>query len=362
MTRPKVLVVDDDDAIRLLVKARLAGDCDVFDADRGAEAIKVFEAEPIDLVLLDVMMPGMTGLEVCEKLKARTNEFLPVLLLTALNDQANRNLGLRAGADDYLVKPIDGVELKLRVRHFLRLREQDLRLRKQMVELATLSALKDDLTELLVHDMSNPLTSIITALHLVMSSEVADVDREMLELGLGASSRLKAVIDDLLQVNLLEQGKLRVVAEETRLDALVGEAIRTVLPVARAEQVSLSQSGCEEVSAHVDRRLLLRALENLLANGIRHTRGSMDVTVSRSSKHVVIAVCDRGRGVPDALKEGTFEKYGSLELDRANARRGFGIGLYMVRLVVEAHGGSVEVDDREGGGAVFRLLLPSRVP
>src|SRR4051812_13942246 len=122
--RPVVLVVDDEPINPALIKASLPAPCEGVEAGAGAPALPLAAQGPIDLVLPDVMMPGTNGYEVCRRIKDEAREFVPVLLVTALGDQSDRNRGLEAGADDFLTKPVDRRELLLRTRAFLRLREQ----------------------------------------------------------------------------------------------------------------------------------------------------------------------------------------------------------------------------------------------
>jgi len=360
MPLPRVLIVDDDTDIRRLLKIRLSRECDVTEADSGAAALAAVESSPVDLVLLDVMMPGLTGIDVCRRLKQREGPFLPVILLSALNDQLDRNAGLAAGADEYLAKPIDTLELGLRVRHLLKLREQDQVIQRQVTELARLAALKDELTELLVHDMRNPMTSVMAALELLQPEVARPEDRELVELGLVAGQRVKDTLCDLLEVTRVERGDLSLTRARVSLEDLVRDAQSSLAAATREAGVTVTIAAPERVEAEVDRKLLLRALENLLANAVRHTKQSIDISISRNVESAFIGVADRGGGIPEQIKDGLFEKYGGVALRRDNLVRGFGLGLYMVRLVVQAHGGQVDVDDREGGGTVFRLMMPLR--
>src|SRR3989454_4693399 len=163
--RPRVLIVDDDPLNRSLLRRVLGTTYAVMEADSGPRALALVASDDPDVVLLDVMMPGMSGYEVCRRIKARPDEpLLPVILLTALDGQDDRNEGLAAGADDFLSKPFDRRELLLRTRAFVHLRRNELLVRDQIRQLAELQALKDDLVSLMVHDMRNPLTGLLATL------------------------------------------------------------------------------------------------------------------------------------------------------------------------------------------------------
>ena len=167
MQGSSILVVDDEPLNRVVMRASLTG-CQVIEAENGRRALEVLEKTPVDLVLLDIMMPEMDGYEVCRRIKETPREgYLPVLLVSALGDQADRNRGLEAGADDFVGKPFDRRELLLRVTAFLRLREQDRVIRKQLADLARMQAAKDDLVALIVHDLRSPLSGVVAYLQLL---------------------------------------------------------------------------------------------------------------------------------------------------------------------------------------------------
>jgi signal transduction histidine kinase len=354
--RPLILVVDDEPVVSQLVRARLRFDYEVVDVASGAAALQVLTERSVDLVLLDIMMPGMNGIEVCRLIKHRFQ--VPVLLMTALDDPDRRFEGLEAGADDYLGKPLQRRELELRVAHFVRLSRQERLIGRQLEALGQLTALKDDLAALLVHDLRNPLTGVMAVFDLLLKEPMPEANRELLEMGHGAAMQVMSSISDLLQVRMLEDGRLPLALAPVRLGELLAQAIRTVTPTALERGVTIGLALVDSPTLTLDRGLVQRAVENLLANAVRHTNGPIEVAVTRVGLQVAITIADRGPGIPGPLKADLFEKYGSLELQRRGARRGHGLGLYMVKLVTGAHGGSVGVTDREGGGAVFRLLLP----
>ncbi|MBK8173489.1 MAG: HAMP domain-containing histidine kinase [Sandaracinaceae bacterium] len=359
-----VLVVDDDARNRALVRGILQSDYTILEADDAAEAIDLVAHAGIDLVLLDVMMPGTSGFEVCAQIKAReTSGYLPVLMLTALDRRADRHTGLESGADDYLIKPIDRRELILRVRTFIKLRVQDSLIREQVEALRHLDALKDDLVSLIVHDMRNPLSGVMGFLSLVrmqlkeQPKLCADIDE-----ALTTAYRLKDSIDDLLQVRMLEEGRVELRTAPHSLVQIVDEARKTLEGNARERGVEVRVLTCDDAPVFVDAKLLRRAVENLLVNAIKYsTRDSaVELAVRRGpTGGTVLEVCDRGPGIPSPVKNSLFQKFGGVQKEQ-DARRGFGLGLYLVHLVATAHGGDVSAHDREGGGTVFRLRLPHR--
>jgi signal transduction histidine kinase len=362
--RPTVLVVDDEKRNRTLVSAILEPRHRVLEAESAAQAEVVLASEAVDLVLLDLMMPGTSGLDYCRALKQRPRaDFLPVVLLTALSDQEQRNAGLEAGADDYVSKPFDRRDLVLRVTSLLRRRSQELELREQkeliaaqLEELAHVTELKDDLVTLLVHDLRNPLAGISGLLEALGNEMGESAHREDVEGALRSATQMRAILDDMLEVRQLEEDQLVVRLEREAVLPMVSDALVAVGGSAREHGVNVVSSGDALVFARLDRRLLSRALWNLAVNAIRYSPkgGVVEVVVNAHEGFAEIDVGDRGPGVPHSVRGHLFEKFRSSE----GARRGFGLGLYMVKLVATAHGGRVAALDREGGGALLRISLP----
>jgi len=359
-----ILIVDDDASSRDIARRCLSVEHEVVAVDSGARALEVLGAQSVDLVLLDVMLPQVGGYEICRQVKgADRGAYLPVILLTALGEAEDRIEGLRAGADDFLTKPFNRHELRLRVNTFLRLREQDRTIRSQIDQLKRLQELKDDLVALVAHDLRNPLAGIeghLELLRLQLAAPDYPAIATRVEKLHASAIALRGVIDGILEVRLLEEQQLPLHLEATPMATVLGDASATVEGAGLTKDVEVRLSVASDLVGAIDRRLATRAIGNLLSNAVRHApRGtSVELRGTEAAGMVVLEVSDRGEGVPDALRTDLFDKFRSSGADGGGERRGYGLGLYLVKLVAEAHGGTVSVADRDGGGTTFTLTLP----
>jgi len=367
--RATVLVVDDDPRNRTLVRGRLAPTYEILEAENGTGAIDLVERSTVDLVLLDVMMPDMNGFDACRAIKRRAGaEFLPVILLTALNSQEDKNEGLAAGADEFLSKPIDRQELSLRVHALITLRNQRNQIRRQVEDLQHLQALKDDLFALIVHDLRNPLAGVVgflEILQLQLSDPALVKARHNADQAAEASRKLRDLLDEVLEVRRLEEEGIPLRRESVALASIAREAVATLLGAAKSRGIRLEVAVEGDPTGTLDRSLVRRAVENLVANAIKFSPADDAVLVSARSvgDNVLVEVADRGPGISDSTKVMLFKKFASIEARRSGERRrGFGLGLHLVKLVADAHGGSAYVLDREGGGSTFGLSLPTMAP
>jgi two-component system sensor histidine kinase/response regulator len=357
-----VLVVDDEVRNRALVRAILGRIYHVVEAASAVEAYEQLDRHDVDIVLLDVLMPGESGVAAASQIKRATANrgFLPIIMLTALSDQDDRNAALAAGADDFLSKPVDQRELVLRVQALLRVRAQEATIRRQRDEIQKVMDLKDDLFGLLVHDLRNPLTSVIAMLQMLKDDASTSQAIDDATAGLVAAQRVGGVIDDILQLIALEAGHIQMLWSECNLSRVASDAASSLRGAARESDVEMNVMG--EGVVEGDRALLRRAIENLLANAVRYAprHSCIDVNIAARENRVVIAVNDRGPGVPEERKRELFTKFGGVAAGvDATARRSYGFGLYLVDLVARAHRGTARVFDRDGGGASFELSIPS---
>ena len=365
-----VLVVDDDPRNRRLLEEYLvSAGYDVRLAPDGESALRLAAERPPDLVLLDVMMPDLSGLEVCRRLKADARTRLTqVVLVTALDGTPHRVEGLDTGADDYVAKPVRREEFMAKVRSLLRARRLMAELEEARATLAArnakleeLEALKETLTQTLVHDLKNPLAAVLGNLEL-MERKVGEPALHLVVRSKAAAWRMHQMILNLLDVGQLEEGKLVLRLESVDARSLVKKACQEMEHAATHRKVSFDIAvGGQDGTIRGDVAVLRRVIDNLLSNAIEHSppNGKITVKVIPCDEGIEIAVADQGTGVPAEFRERIFEKFQRLENRKAVPGANRGLGLTFCRLAVEAHGGTIWVDDAPGGGAEFRALLPS---
>lgn len=367
---PDILVVDDDPRNRkLLEEYLLAAGYDVRVAPDGRTALALASEQPPDLVLLDVMMPDLSGLEVCQKLKNDPRTRLcQVVLVTALDGTPHRVEGLDTGADDYIAKPVRREEFMAKVRSMLRARgllaeleaaRETLALRNAKLE--ELEGLKETLTQTLVHDLKNPLAAVLGNLEL-MERKADESVLHLVRRSKAAAWRMHQMILNLLDIGQLEEGKLLLRPESLDAGSLARKACQEMEGGATQRGVRFELVPDETAAVlKGDAAVLRRVLDNLLANAIEHSPqgGIVRVAVTVCDEGIEISVADQGSGVPPEFREKIFEKFQRLENRTSIPGANRGLGLTFCRLAVEAHGGTIWVDDAPGRGALFRALLPA---
>lgn len=363
----RVLVVDDQDTNRLLLRDMLeAQGHEVIEAVEGSEALqRVTESAP-DVVLLDIGLPGMDGFEVCRRLKAEpATASIPVLLVTALSQRDQRLLGIGAGANDYITKPVDKSDLSLRVRNAIRMRQLYLEVEEQYRRLEKLELLRDSLVHMLVHDLRSPLAGIRAYLDLVKLDGAGKLDSELTE-SIDAARRVAVemtdMVSDLLDVSRMEVGKMPLELAPADVGAL---AVDAVVAAGASPRVRIQvEAPADKLRVVCDAGIIRRVVANLVGNAVKFTpaSGQITVIVRGDGAEVKVSVVDTGPGIPPEYHQKVFEKFGQVEAARHGAKHSSGLGLTFCKFAVEAHGGRIGLESAAGTGSTFWLALPVRGP
>jgi signal transduction histidine kinase len=384
---PCVLIVDDERHNRDLLEVMLKPEgFRLLSAASGEEALAIVAQQPPDLILLDVMMPGMDGFEVASKIKGDpATSSIPVVMLTALDDRNARMLGLSAGAEDFLTKPIDRAELSVRVRNLLRIKAYGDKLRRTLDELETaniaaasaLAEAKD--ARLMAEHANNAKTVFLRAMSHELRTPLNAISgyTEILELGIRgdvnpeqvkdlgrikrAAAYLLRLINDVLTIARLE-GARPLYVISIPVNPVLAEVDGLCALQAKAKGVTLSVPPCEtELRVAADAERFQQILLNLITNAIKFTAngGSIGITCDEHGGMVRIRVTDTGVGVRVLDMERVFEPFVQIDRHLTNVtQQGVGLGLSISRELARAMQGDLILQSVEGVGSSFTLTLP----
>ncbi len=351
-----ILVVDDEYNNFYVIETLLKNQSyQLHYAASGQEAIAMLELCNPDLILLDVMMPGIDGIEICRQIKSLSKwQIIPIIMITSLNSKSDLAYCLNAGADDFISKPVNGIELRARIHSMLRIKHQ-------YDDLQSLLKLREDMVDMLVHDLRNPLSAILVGLQLLKTPNYP-IERQKKQLTqiYSSAQNLQSLIDNLLQISLLESGQIRLNYKEVDIGELIQDALANFEVIAAQKNQSL---GCELPTASsrkvfVDRTMIHRTLDNLIANAIKFSPSNSQIMIKLEfleSGDTKIQVIDSGPGVSEELKRNIFDKYeiGTLMPEISQ----IGLGLAFCKMVVEAHNGKISVQNNYPKGAIFEITL-----
>lgn len=367
----KILVVDDSPDNVFLIKTILEEEgYTVSTAENGISALAELKASPCDLVLLDLMMPGMDGYEVTKHIRGEMKlpQYIPILLITA-HDTPNVAHGLDLGADDFIRKPVTVDELLARVRSLLRLKHS-------MDERDEIARQREDFVSRLTHDLRTPLVAADRMLMLFQQGALGTLSTQMQEvIAIMARSNINllSMVNTLLEVYRFEAGRKSLAFQPVNLGQLLEEVTGELSPLAQDKALSLSVDFTEESNTVMGDRLELhRLFTNLIGNAIKFTNsGSITIRFtsqrqfdksnqsqfsekSNSVDYIRIEIADTGPGIPPEEQATIFERF----RQGSHKSSGSGLGLYLARRIVEAHQGIILLNSELGKGSVFIVFLP----
>lgn len=362
----KILIVDDVMSNVLLLKVLLTNEkFAIATASNGRQALEQVEKENPDLVLLDVMMPDMSGFEVAQHLKSNPNTAdIPIIFLTALNSTADIVKGFQVGANDFISKPFDKEELIIRVTHQISLVAAKRLILSKTEELQRTIAGRDKLYSVIAHDLRSPMGSIKMVLNmLILNLPSEKIGAEMYELLTMANQTTEDVfslLDNLLKWTKSQIGKLNVVYQDVDLVEVTDGVIEIFSMVASLKKIRIREMKPEKMMVNADIDMLKTVVRNLLSNAIKFSKENSEVLVKMEEVDgmAVVSVQDHGCGISEEGQKKLLHTDTHFSTFGTNNEEGSGLGLLLCKDFVVKNGGKLWFTSKEGEGSIFSFSIP----
>ena len=395
-----ILIVDDQDTVRDVLKTVLGGGgyTDIVTAESADEAFTLLGLDdpsaavsPVDLILMDVNMPEMDGVAACARLKGDPHlRDIPVIMITGDSEVSGLTKALASGAVDYITKPPNFEEMLARVgsaiqskwemdrrksAYFNDLQEKSLslelalaELEKKNEELEQASLAKTQILSTATHELKTPLTSIVGYVDRMLLRQdtvgpLNERQQRYMETVRNNAHRLKNLVDDLLDISRIEAGCLELSLRNLDLAQEIGESIRSLRTQFQEKQIRVSFMPSPDCPTEIwaDQLRFAQVISNLLSNACKYSPAGTTVTISagRRGDAAQIEVSDQGIGISQEDQAKLFTKFFRADNSFTREASVTGLGLYITKHLVEAHGGSIWVESKEGQGTTFSCLWPS---
>lgn len=362
----KILIVDDVMSNVLLLKVLLTNEkFAIATASNGRQALEQVEKENPDLVLLDVMMPDMSGFEVAQHLKSNPNTAdIPIIFLTALNSTADIVKGFQVGANDFISKPFNKEELIIRVTHQISLVAAKRLILSKTEELQRTIAGRDKLYSVIAHDLRSPMGFIKMVLNmLILNLPSEKIGAEMYELLTMANQTTEDVfslLDNLLKWTKSQIGKLNVVYQDVDLVEVTDGVIEIFSMVASLKKIRIHEMKPEKMMVNADIDMLKTVVRNLLSNAIKFSKENSEVLVKMEEVDgmAVVSVQDYGCGISEEGQKKLLHTDTHFSTFGTNNEEGSGLGLLLCKDFVVKNGGKLWFTSKEGEGSIFSFSIP----
>ncbi len=373
VSNPKIMIVDDNkENVDLLAYFLKPQNYEIITAYDGAEALKRVEENKPDIILLDIMLPKMDGFQVCEKIKKNdSTRFIPIIMITALKELKDKIRSLEVGADDFISKPFENVELLTRVKSLLRIKQyyDELQIKNRELEeknkaFIRMEQFKDELNHLIVHDMKNPLFVIQGNLQM-MTMGVDQANSNMIKKYIDridrSSQNLLRMVMNLVDISKIEAGRMELNLELTNIKEIVTNCIEKIKDYPENADKRIAIVFSDDIPfLKLDTSVIERVFDNLVNFAVANVQadGKVELKILASDDKVLCSVHDFGVQIPSKYSENMFDKYRQVEIKNEGFRVGRGLGFTFSKLAVEAHKGKLWVDLKNKVGNRFIFILP----
>lgn len=365
----KLLIVDDVLSNVVLLKSLLVREgYNIATAGDGVSALASLKSEKPDLILLDVMMPGMSGYEVGKKIREEPEyaEFseTPIIFLTALNSSSDIVDGFKNGGNDFISKPFNKEELLIRISHQLYLVSAKRIINRQTEELKSTIVGRDRLYSVIAHDLRSPIGSVKMVLNMLVMNlpkeKIGDDSYDFLNVANQTIENTFSLLDNLLKWTKSQVGKLNVVYQNTDIVEVLADTVDTFKLVAQIKKLNLTFHHDINVKVRMDIDMIKTVLRNLLSNAIKFSNegGNIDVILTENEDFAIVSVKDGGTGIKDEDKQKLFNMATHFTTFGTANEEGSGLGLLLVKDFVDKNGGTLSFDSEYGKGSTFSFTVP----
>lgn len=364
----KILIVDDVVSNVLLLKVLLTNEkFNIATATNGTQALEQVKAEQPDLILLDVMMPDMSGFEVAQHLKSdpETCE-IPIIFLTALNSTADIVKGFQVGGNDFISKPFNKEELIIRVTHQISLIAAKRIILQKTEELRKTILGRDKLYSVIAHDLRSPMGSIKMVLNMLIlnlpSEAIGKEMFEMLTMANRTTEEVFSLLDNLLKWTKSQIGKLNVVYQDFDIVGVTKGIIEIFSMVAELKEITIQLDSAPALDIHADADMIKTVIRNLLSNALKFSNKGGEITVSIVEREVdiLISVKDNGCGISKEDQSKLLHADTHFSTFGTENEEGSGLGLLLCQDFILKNGGTLWLESEKGVGSTFSFNIPKK--
>ncbi len=355
----KVLIVDDvTKNIQLVASFLKQAGYDINFALNGKDALKHIIREHFDLILLDIMMPEMDGLEVCQKIKSdpRTQD-IPVIFITAKTDVDSISTAFEVGGVDYITKPFNRSELLARVKTHLELRSQ----RKNLEEL---NATKDKFFSIIGHDLKSPLNQLLSLSEIIQNEIKRGREQEVIRMAnllTESAKSARTLLENLLDWSRSQTGKIHFAPEKLDINRITEEVVELNAQNAFQKNIKIKSAIDPGTTIFADENMVKTVLRNLISNGIKFTKtgGEIKLRAEQVNGMVIYSVADNGIGIKDEDVNKLFRIDINPKSIGNSSEKGTGLGLILCKEFVEMNGGEIWAESKWREGTTFKFKVPA---
>ncbi|NJN45666.1 MAG: hybrid sensor histidine kinase/response regulator [Candidatus Competibacteraceae bacterium] len=352
--REKILIVDDNPTNIEILQEYLEDNYDLEIASSGTEALERAATFQPAIILLDIMMPGMDGYEVCKRIRATPSlAHIKIIILSVKAMLSERLEGYTSGADDYITKPFEEEELLAKVRVYLRLKSVE-----------EMNELNSNLLAMLSHETRTPLTSILMPVEILLADHTMDADKRKTLLGIvyDGTKNLQKLFDKIFLLNTLKTGTASFDFVQTDLCELINTAIGTLSTAVAAREISIEPQLPETLLVRMDRQKIQKVIEAILDNAVRFSPvgNAVQINVFQDDQHGVVTIIDHGDGIDPQFLPQVFNEFACSDVDHHGG--GHGLSLAIAKQIVGYHGGVIDADSTPQVGTTITLRLPLAGP